>query len=399
MILRELELQEFRSYRNLRLPLEAPGLCLIGANASGKSTLLEAIAMLATTRSPRSASEREVINWRSGEDLGFPPFARLRGVASRVSGDVEIEIALQTDPARPGIVRKQIKLGGRSVRAMDAVGAIKAVLFSPEDVALVSGAPSGRRRYLDLTISQLDGTYLRALSRYGRVLSQRNGLLKSLARERVAPGSVTAASQLAFWDGEMVALGASIVARRYRAIRRLRYLAGGAFGQLSPGNDLSLEYRPTFPLEALAGRGEGPTVAEIQAVVAREYEARLSRARPDELRRGASLVGPHRDDMGFAVDGADLGTYGSRGQQRLGVVALKLAETALMTEDAGEAPLLLLDDVLSELDAAHRSLVTTTAAEINAQVLVTATDEALIDRSELAGLPRATINDGTLAFR
>ena len=398
MHLRELELEEFRSYRHLHLPLDPRGLRLWGANASGKSSLLEAIAMLATTRSPRGGNERELLNWASGADLGFPPFARLRGIVRRADGDAEIEIALQADLTRPGLLRKQIKLNGRAVRAMDAVGTLRAVLFSPDDVALVAGPPAGRRRYLDLTISQLDGAYLRALSRYARVLSQRNSLLKALARDRVAPDSSGASSQLAFWDEELVALGSVIIARRFAFSRRLGELSAERFHLLTQAEGFALHYQPTFPLASLATNGTAGGVDAAQAVVAREYGARLRAARSEELRRGASLVGPHRDDLAFEVGGVDLAVYGSRGQQRLAVVALKLAETALMTEVGGEAPVLLLDDVLSELDAAHRALVTRTAAAVNAQLLVTATDPAALDRPDLAAIPRARIESGSVHF-
>lgn len=398
MYLRQLELEEFRSYRRLSVAFDPRGLRLSGPNASGKSSLLEAIAMLATTRSPRSAAERELPNWDSGTDLGFPPFARLHAVVEVEPRAVEIEIGLQTDPSRPGLLRKRIKLNGRAVRAMDAVGVLKAVLFSPEDVALVSGSPAGRRRYLDLTISQLDGAYLRALSRYGRILAQRNGLLKALARDRVPARSASAAGQLAFWDGELVAVGAAIVARRHAVVRRLGEIAAERFRRLSAGASLEIAYRPAIPLDALSGAGADASATAAQAVVAREFEARLEEARVEEVRRGVSLVGPHRDDLSFSVSHVDLAAFGSRGQQRLAVVALKLAETTVMSEAAGEPPVLLLDDVLSELDASHRSLVTATAASIGAQVIVTATDEQLLNFPELSALPRAHVERGVLVL-
>lgn len=396
MYVRQLDLEEFRSYRRLSLAFDSRGLRLSGPNASGKSSLLEAIAMLATTRSPRSSAERELLNWDSGVDLGFPPFARLRAVVDVRGRAVEIEIGLQTDPTRPGLLRKQIKLNGRAVRAMDAVGVLKAVLFSPEDVALISGSPAGRRRYLDLTISQLDGAYLRALSRYGRVLAHRNGLLKALARDRVPARSANAAGQLAFWDGELVAAGAVIVARRHAVVRRLGEVAAERFRRLSPSASLEIGYRPVIPLDALEGDGSAASASAAQAIVVREFETRLEEARAEEVRRGVSLVGPHRDDLSFAVSGVDLAAFGSRGQQRLAVVALKLAETEAMSEAAGEPPVLLLDDVLSELDGSHRSLLTTTAASMDAQLIVTATDPHLLDLAELAALPRAHVERGML---
>ena len=398
MYLRTLELEEFRRYRHLSLELNPAGLRLSGANASGKSTLLEAITMLATTRSTRGGSEREVINWESGEELGFPAFMRLNAMVVRRDGEIHLEITLQVDPARPGVARKQIKLNGRPVRAMDAVGALKAVLFSPEDVALISGAPSGRRRFLDLTISQLHGGYLRALARYGKLLTQRNSLLRSLARDRVDPASATAAAQLAYWDEEVVAVGSLIAAHRVTTVRRLGQLAVARFRWLSDGLELAVRYQPSIDLAALA-RDDDRGAAEIQGVVAREFSEALRRSRRDELRRGTSLIGPHRDDVMVTIDSIDTAAYGSRGQQRLAVLALKLAEADLMTEEAGETPVLLLDDVLSELDMEHRAFLLSALAELDGQVIVTTTDAELLSHPVLDRLPGSTAAGGQIASR
>src|SRR3954451_11890893 len=168
MRLRELELEEFRSFRHLSLSVDGQGFCAIGPNASGKSTLLEAIFMLATTRSPRTSSEREVPNWESGKQLGLPPYARVRGRFERSDGPHDVEIGLSMEERGTGSFKKQVRFDARPVRATDAVGQLKAVLFTPEDVALLAGSPSHRRRYLDIAISQASRDYLRALSRYGR---------------------------------------------------------------------------------------------------------------------------------------------------------------------------------------------------------------------------------------
>ncbi|MDP9470604.1 MAG: DNA replication and repair protein RecF [Chloroflexota bacterium] len=395
MFLRHLELEEFRSYRGLRLDLDPRGLRLSGSNGSGKSTLLEAIALLATMRSPRSAADREILNWESGRDLSVPPFARCVGIARRTDGDVQIELALQSDPQRPGQVRKQIKLAGRSVRAMDAVGILKAVLFAPDDLALVSGPPAGRRRYFDLTLSQLDGRYLRSLSRYNRILVQRNSLLRSLAKERLDLRAADA--QLAFWDEELVAFGAHLVALRFRVLRRLGELATGRFRWLSGETDLRFAYRSNLASEAWPVEDVGRRdLSTLQAIVSRGYEAQLREARREELRRGTSLVGPHRDDADFAMGGVDLAAYGSRGQQRLAVVALKLAEADLMREQAGDGPVLLLDDVLSELDERHRGLLVEAVGQVGSQVFVTATDAASLTGFGLDELPQATVGGGIL---
>ena len=395
MHLAELELEEFRSYRRLDLQLDPAGLRLVGNNASGKSTLLEAVAMLATTRSPRTASERELINWESGQAFGVPPFARVRGLVERADRRADIELGLQIEPSRPSHTKKLIRLNGRSVRALDAVGTLNAVLFAPEDIDLVSGSPASRRRYLDVTISQMDAPYLRALSRYGRVLEQRNSLLKLLAGSGTDARSRSAAEQLDFWDAELIAHGSGIIARRQIVLERLRVLVAERFEQLAGRDDLELSHEMTVPLPE-EQRTNAADFPALHAVVARNYEAALRAARTDEFRRGATLLGAHRDDFAFRLGGVELGLYGSRGQQRLVVLALKLAVTTLMTEIAGEPPVLMLDDVLSELDASHRSLVLSTAASMHAQTIVTATDADLLCQPDLEHLPAARVAKGNL---
>jgi DNA replication and repair protein RecF len=391
----ELELEEFRSYRRLQLQLEPAGLRLVGDNASGKSTLLEAIAMLATTRSHRTSSERELINWQSGQAFAVPPFARARGVVQRRDRVVDIDLGLQIEPSRPTHVKKLIRLNGRPARALDAVGALNAVLFSPEDIELISGTPGGRRRYLDITISQLDTAYLRSLSRYGRVLEQRNSLLKSLAGSGVGARSRTAAEQLGFWDAELVSHGAAIIARRHLVADRLATLVAERFAELTGHGELRLRYEATVPLPR-EQREHAASHQALQSVVVRNYESALAESRTDEFRRGATLIGPHRDDLTFHLGDVELGLYGSRGQQRLVVLALKLAITALMAELAGEPPILMLDDVLSELDAHHRAWTLSAAGKAGAQIIVTATDAELLRHPELHHLPAARVSAGVL---
>jgi DNA replication and repair protein RecF len=396
MYLHSLTLEEFRSYHHQSVELPERGLGLFGVNASGKSTLLEAIAMLATTRSPRTTTERELINWQSGGELGVPPFARIQGRIARTDRDVDLEMTLQADPNRPGSAKKQIKVNGRPVRAMDAVGLLNAVLFSPEDVGLITGPPASRRRYLDLTISQLDGRYLRALSRYNKILEQRNSLLKSLLREGVPAESPLAASQLAFWDEELVDVGARVLARRIDAIRRLSPMVRKRFSWLTGGGDVDLTYACSVDEDLVVGSDRASTLSDLELRVARAYSAVLNERRIDEVRRGMSLFGPHRDDFAISINGVDLASYGSRGQQRLAVVALKLAEADLMVAETGERPVLLLDDVLSELDEHHRRMLTSAIMEIGGQLILTTTEAATFDLPQLAGLPIANVTGGVV---
>jgi DNA replication and repair protein RecF len=396
MYLHSLTLEEFRSYHHQEIDLPERGLGLFGVNASGKSTLLEAIAMLATTRSPRTTTERELINWQSGGDLGVPPFARISGRITRTDRDVELEMTLQADPNRPASAKKQIRVNGRPVRAMDAVGLLNAVLFSPEDVGLITGPPSARRRYLDLTISQLDGRYLRALSRYNKILEQRNSLLKSLLRDGVSAESPRAASQLAFWDEELVDVGARVLARRIDAIRRLSPLVQTRFSWLTGGGEVDLAYACSVGDDLVIESDRASVLSDLELRVARTYSAALNERRADEVRRGMSLFGPHRDDFAMSINGVDLASYGSRGQQRLAVVALKLAEADLMVAETGERPVLLLDDVLSELDEHHRGMLTSAIMEIGGQLILTTTDANTFDLPQLAGLPIANVAAGVV---
>jgi DNA replication and repair protein RecF len=394
MHLRRLILEEFRLYHRLELDLSPAGLALYGPNASGKSSLLEAIAMLATTRASRTNLDREVINWTSGQDFGFPPFARIRGTVEKTDAEVEIDIAFQLDATSNGPLQKAVRVNGRNVRTLDAIGTLKTVSFSPEDLALVAGPPSGRRRYLDMMISQLDGRYLRALARYNRILVQRNSLLKSLGKEGASANSASTSAQLSFWDDELVAFGSRLVARRLMATKRLSVHTTTRFESFSDARELSLFYRPSIDDQSVRASVERSPIDTVQAVFARAFSDRLQEVRADELRRGMSIVGPHRDDFSMEIDGVDVATFGSRGQQRLAVIALKLAESDLMLEESGERPVILLDDVLSELDPERQEALTSAVAVMNAQIIVTATDEQTVARTPLVSLPSADIASG-----
>jgi len=392
MHLHRLELEEFRLYRHLSLDLPASGVRAVGHNASGKSTLMEAIALLATMRSPRSSSDRELINWQSGIDYSVSPYARAVGNLLCLAGETQIEIGLQTDGGVEGPLKKSVKVDGRSVRALDAVGELKVVLFAPEDVALVSGSPSGRRRYLDLFISQIDRRYVRSLSRFNRIVEQRNSLLKSLAREgrQVSAGSVM--TQMAFWNEELIVYGSYILARRLMICAALTELVRSRFNEFSEGGDLALSYRANVDVEIPGNAG----VDVVVSLVHRVFESRLEEIRVDELRRGVSLIGPHRDDFELLLNNVAVGTYGSRGQQRLAVVALKLAEADLMANEAGEHPVILLDDVLSELDGTHRDRLLSAVSAAGAQLILTSTDQHLLEHDLLTALPLAIVTPGLI---
>ena len=402
MRLRALELDEFRSFRRLQLTVDPAGFRAIGPNASGKSTILEAIAMLATTRSPRTSAEREISNWESGSELAVPPYVRLRGEFERNDGVHHVEIGITLRDRSQSSLKKMVRFDDRPVRAVDAVGQFTTVHFSPEDVNLVSGAPSARRRYLDVAVSQSSRSYLRALSRYGRVLEQRNSLLRSLSRDRMTAEGGRPARELPFWDAELTAAAADLLAFRLGAILELSNRARQHFEQLTGDASLLITYAsPRMELPEVIPANEDWTTPpqSLRQTLSAAFSRSLGSHAGEELRRGLTVVGPHRDDFCISANGADLGRFGSRGQQRLAVVAMKLAELDLLGDSLGEPPVLLLDDVLSELDKARREMIVAVLAARKAQVCVTATDESDLASPELAHLPIMRTSKGGAEMR
>lgn len=359
MHLSHLSLHNVRNYVRLDLDLTPGVTVLLGDNAQGKTNLLESIYYLATSRSPLAGSDRELVNWLS-VDREPLPYARLVGKVTRGDGPVTIEITLtQQNNNGGGRYRKQIRLNGVARRAMDLLGQLTAVLFMPEDITLVSGAPGGRRRYLDAMLCQIDPAYCRALARYNQVITQRNSLLRDLRERGGDP------NQLLFWDQRLVDHGTYLVTRRRDALVALDELGNSIHGELTDGLErLHLEYRPNVVL------GNKTTHDDISVA----FQAQLRGLRQREIPAGVTLAGPHRDDLGFLINDVDAGMYGSRGQQRTATLALKLSEVALMRRETGEHPVLLLDDVLSELDAHRRRFLIRWLSNGPQQAVLTTTD-------------------------
>jgi DNA replication and repair protein RecF len=397
MKLVRLELEEFRVYRRSTLEIPPAGLRLYGTNASGKTSLLEAIYLLATTRSPRASVDRDLINWESNDEFELAPYARAVGHLTESDGDDhEVEIALVADASRPNVTRKRAKLDGRACRLTGIVGTLKVVLFSPEDLNLVLGSPSGRRRYLDISISQLDRTYLRALSRYGKLVERRNSLLKDLGNG----SGRNAEDELAYWDDEFTTYSSYILAARLRYLDGLKQEAASAFQRLSESDGrLHLDYAGTVNLpDAHIERVSSTSLSDAQPLIARAVGTQLRQRRHEELRRGLTLIGPHRDDFTYELDGRDLSSFGSRGQQRLAVVATKLAELAQIITLSGESPVLLLDDVLSELDPEHQDGLLNALGGAGCQIILTATSRELLEHPALRDLPIGEVGGGTIAL-
>lgn len=344
MHLATLELRAFRNYDALTIAF-SPGLnVLYGDNAQGKTNLLEAIHFLATGRSHRTSRDLDMVKEGEEELLA-------RASVVRRTGTIDLELRLGA------ATRKQLKINGIAEKKIaKLVGSLAVVLFSPDDLQLLKGPPAGRRRFLDLELSQISPTYLHHLMAYNRLLQQRNSLLKQPALDQ---------GLLAVYDQQLVETGAQLVVRRAEAVRRLSPIASRYHRMLSEGReDLVLEYQ---------SQGLGEDGAADLESVRRRLERELARVRGEELRRQVTLVGPHRDDVGFWIAGRDARLYASQGQQRTAVLALKLAELDFMTAEIGEAPLLLLDDVASELDP-HRRHYLLSAVREGVQSFITCTD-------------------------
>ncbi len=398
MLLRRLTLAHFRNYVALDLPLE-PGLSLFwGDNGQGKSNLLEAAYLLATSRSFRTSAERDLVNWFSDTD---PIFARISGDVDRANHTTRLDLIIaQAAPAGDGTptagkapaesVRRRARINGRDVPLLDLLGHFNAVLFSPEDVELVSGPAQRRRRYLDITLCQVDRHYVRSLRRYLRVLAQRNALLK-LARDRQVPPD-----EFEYWDAQLTQLGGEILLARLLAIAFLNTQLDELYRRLShQSGRLSIEYRSTVPLDGfvLPERAAPVSGEPASAELSQRFRTQLAALQPRERGAAVTLAGVHRDDAVFIVDGVDLRTFGSRGQQRLATLALKLAEMAFMETATGERPVLLLDDVLSELDPPRRAFLQE-AILPNEQILLTATDLAFFDAGVLERASRYRVAEG-----
>lgn len=357
MRLTRLRLVQFRNHARTELVPE-PGInLLVGANAQGKSTLLEAVQLAATGRSHRSSRDLELIRWGDA-------WARVRVQTTRAVRDEEIDIGLRSNLAgtAAGHAVKEFRVNGVPVRRGDVFGHLLAVTVCPLDELIVTGSPAHRRRLLDILLSQLSPAYYYAAQRYARVLVQRNQILRARRSQ-----------ELGVWDEQAAALGATVISRRRDVVARLAADAGTIYTRLAGGREvLTVEYLP-----AVAGGSE----EELFAHAIDAFRLR----RPVELARGATMVGPHRDDIRLQLDGRELRLFGSRGQQQMAMLAVRLAERQLLAAATGEQPVLLLDDVLMALDEQRQQFLLDQLAD--GQSLVTVTTLATL----LASPPLAAV--------
>ncbi|MGI6603746.1 MAG: DNA replication/repair protein RecF [bacterium] len=355
MRLKRLSLSDFRNWSTLEWE-PGPGLNVItGANGQGKSNLLEAIFVLATGKSFRTNYDAELA--RLGT-FGFALGARVE----KTTGELSIVLRWRVGRGKTLSLDRE-----EQPRLANLFGKVTAVAFSPEDLAMVKGGPEMRRRALNLLLLQTSPTYYHYLREYNRVLSQRNTYLKHLPP--------TASSELALeaWDSELTRQGAEVIQRRRTALAELAPWVEERYRELSSGGKLAVAYVPNVPLSAETDS------KEVEA----SFMQLLVKNRREELHRGITLSGPQRDDIQFLLEGRDLKSYGSQGEQRTAALAWKLAEVEYIYARTGDYPLLLLDDVYSELDPERRSYLTMRAT-LNTQTFITSAEGAQVVKSSSA---------------
>ena len=332
MYLKSLHLRSFRNYVDRQIEFTAQKTILVGNNAQGKSNLLEAVELLASLKSHRATRDRELV-------LDSAKMGQVRAIVDRAYGTSELSIILRKQGGRTVAVNKETLR-----RQLDFLGVLNAVQFSSLDLGLVRGAPDSRRSWLDSLLIQLEPVYSSILQQYERVLKQRNALLKKIRTFRQETGELCESiseyeSELQLWNEQLAAAGSRVTRRRARVLARLAPIAQFWHKRISGDELLEIQYLPN-----VAWTEDDPVKVQ------QAFLDKLAQRRMVEQYQGKTVVGTHRDEIEFTIDQTPARYYGSQGQQRTLVLALKLAELKLIEEVVGEPPLLLLDDVLAELD-------------------------------------------------
>lgn len=383
MYLTRLSLTNFRSFSRLDLDIPREIFLLVGGNAQGKTTLLEAVYFLSAFTSFHASSDRQLINFGIPEER--VTVGRIIGEFTRSDGSHRIEVRLirETNGSNNhSRFRKEVLLDGVKRKLNEVIGWFNAVIFLPQMARIIEEGPSERRRYLDTVISQVSPRYVQNLSDYQQTLSQRNALLKQLGEMGGNP------DQLAVWDGMLARYGATIMVERVRTLRAIEEEAKRIHFDLSNGQEvLRLDYRPSYePLSPPIGQ----MVLPVSAVVDRsglsleEIETGLLKAlkalQREEIARGVTTIGPHRDEVRFLSNQIDLGNYGSRGQGRTALLAIKLAEVNWLHQQTGDWPVMLLDEMMSEMDTQRRADLLNALSECD-QAILTSTDLSMFEKS------------------
>ena len=378
MFLKHLSLTNFRNFARLDIDVPRRAVVLVGSNAQGKTSLLEAVYFLAAFTSFQTHTDRQLVNFAVAHEN--PAVARIVAEYERGQKKHRLEVRIIVEAVGPlgQRARKEVLLDGVKRNANEVIGQFNAALFIPQMSQVLEGGPEDRRRYLNLALAQVIPGYARALGDYQQALTQRNALLKQLAERGGDP------NQLDFWDQSLALIGAQLIFWRIQSIQELERLASRSHLHLTRGKEvLRLAYDPAYdPLPRPAGqfalRLDVPldrSALDLEAIT-RGFTAALKKLRPEEVNRGVTTIGPHRDDLRFLANGVDLGDFGSRGQVRTTLLALKLAEVDWMKAKTGEWPVILLDEVMAELDEERRADLMGALVD-SEQLLLTTTDSRL----------------------
>lgn len=346
MIIKSIELKNFRNYETLHMELDEKTNILYGNNAQGKTNILEALYLSGTTKSHKGSKDKELIQFHAEE-------AHIRCNVEKSGMNYRIDMHLRKNKS------KGIAINGIPIkRAAELFGILNIIFFSPEDLDIIKRGPSERRRFIDLELCQLDKIYLHNLGNYNKALNQRNKLLKNLYFE---PGLQ---DTLPIWDMQLVGFAKEIIDRRKDFIAELNEIASKVHEKLSGGLEkLEVKYEPN--------------------VAAANMEQKLAENLERDMRQKLTSVGPHRDDICFLVNGVDIRKYGSQGQQRTSALSLKLAEIELVRKRIQDMPILLLDDVLSELDSSRQNYLLNTIGDLQTVITCTGLDEFINNRFEI----------------
>ena len=369
MYLRTLQLDHYRNYDQVALEFSPDTNVLIGENAQGKTNLLEAIYVLALARSHRTNNDRELIQWDR-------EFAKITGQVQRTVGQVPLELVLSHKGKKAKVNHlEQAKLS-------QYIGQLNVVLFAPEDLNIVKGSPAVRRRFIDMEFGQMSAKYLYNISQYKSILKQRNQYLKQLQRHQAKD-----LVYLGVLSDQLAAYGAEVTVARYQFLQQMEKWAQKLHQEITKGREkLTFHYQTQLEYEQVSQDSE--TLYQLFQALYEQYQRR-------EIEQGTSLVGPHRDDVQFIVNDKDAQSFGSQGQQRTTALSVKLAEIDLMKEQTGEYPVLLLDDVLSELDDLRQTHLLKTFQN-KVQTFLTTTSLENV-KKEIIATPRVfTVTDGVV---
>lgn len=346
MILKSVELSNFRNYEKLHIELDSGTNIFFGDNAQGKTNILESIYLSGTTKSHKGSKDKEIIRFGCEE-------AHIRTIVEKHGVDYQMDMHLKKNRSK-GIAINRIPIR----KASELFGILNLVCFSPEDLNIIKSGPAERRRFLDLELCQIDRVYLHHLSKYNKILNQRNKLLKDI------PVRQELADTLSIWDVQLIECGRKIIEAREKFVDELNKIVYDIHKQISGDREeLILKYEPDARAE--------------------ELEQRLIACRDRDLKFGQTNVGPHRDDLSFFIKGVDIRKFGSQGQQRTSALSLKLSEIELVKKSIHETPILLLDDVLSELDSHRQNFLLNCIHDIQTIVTCTGLDEFVKNRFQI----------------